>query len=177
MQSTFKTALLGAIVVATTLTSTTNVSLAGPDRPIFEIMPKPASDLPLAPGVQDALRDSLRSHCVDLAVFAQRRNAHGNTVRITYGVRNVSASDYVSAAHQQSLVLSKNGATVEIGRFARLNAGQALTWTEVVPKPFEFPDTYKADLIVDPDIFQDGNERNDDCNRGNNARQIVVNSA
>jgi hypothetical protein len=174
MQSSLKSMFAGVLLVATTLTGTATVAPAGPDRPIIRVMPNVGSDLRIKPGVQDALRDSLRSRCVDLAVFAELRHAGGNTVRIVYGVRNISVADYVSGANQQALVLSRNGRTLEIGRFARLDAGQSLTWTEVVSKPLEFPDTYDAILSIDPDIFQDGNERNDDCNRGNNARQVVV---
>ena len=177
MRPSLKSIVFGAMVTVAALAGTASVAPAGSDRLIFQVMPRTGGDLQIAPGVQDALRDSLRSQCVDLAVFVQQRRAYGNTVRITYGVRNISAADYVSGAHQQSLVLSKNGNTMDVGRFARLNAGQELTWTEIVSKPFEFPDTYKAFLSIDPDIFQDGNVRNDDCNRGNNARQVVVNSA
>lgn len=174
MRTTLKSALTGALVAAATLAGT--ASLAGSDRPILRLMPMPGITPQITPGVRDTLRDALRPACVDLAVFADQRRLSGNRVRITYGVRNISSVDYVSGANQQSITLARGSRALSNGRFARLNAGQSLSWTVIVPTPFEFPDTYTARYAIDPDIFQDGNAMNDDCNRRNNTRRITVSS-
>jgi len=177
MTSSAKSRLLGVAFAAAAIATTATTAPAGPPLPVFQIFPTPIDGPQITPGAREALRDALRSSCVDLAVFANERRLGGNRVQITYGVRNVSSVDYVSGAGQQSIMFSRNSREVQTRNFSRLNAGQTLSWSVTVQTPLEFPDYYKAAFTHGPDLYQDGNELNDDCNARNNAREVVVASA
>ncbi len=172
----FKTALFGTLAAAATLAAVAAPPAIGETLKIKRLNPQLGQQIELAPGVRQHLQDSLRSRCVDLAVFVTQRRAHGDRVRVTYGVKNVSTIDYVSGANQQAIVLSRHGSEVGVGRFAQLNAGQSASWSVIVRRPFEIPHTYKAVFSHDPDLFIDGNEMNDDCNRANNSGETLVTS-
>lgn len=115
----------------------------------------------------------IRVGCVDLAVFASQANV-GDRVRITYGVRNVSRHDYVSGRSQQAILFSRDGRQLDRKAFGNLGAGRTLSWSALVQRPFEFPNTYKVQYSADPDIAIDGNTANDDCRRANNQSSLQV---
>ena len=104
----------------------------------------------------------------------QQRRLPDSRIQITYGVRNVSTQNYVSGSNQQAILLTRNGRTATNRPFGNLAAGQTLTWSQTVARPFEFPDTYAALYNYDPDLYIDGNPQNDDCNRNNNMRRVEV---
>lgn len=112
-----------------------------------------------------------KAACPDLAVVMAEKNRYGK-IHIVYGVRNVGSADYVTGRNQQTLMVRTPGG-VRTFAFGNLRAGDVRTWSEVY-SPFEFPFTYKGALSFDPDIFIDGNTRNDDCNRANNRAQLVT---
>ena len=122
---------------------------------------------------KQVLQNALRGACVDLAVFA-RKQRMGDRVRITYGVTNVSRTNYVSNPNQQAISISTGGRALANRAFAILNAGQTRSWTVDVPLPFEFPNTYQVRFNHDPDLYIDGNSANDDCKRANNRREVTV---
>lgn len=163
-----------SVLAAAVLSAAAAPLLAGPDLIPFQTAPLIGPNIGQAPGVADGV-DGLRStQCVDLAVFAHQRRANGGRALITYGVSNVSDVEFVSGAGQQAVVLSKGSAALASEGFSRLAPGQSLTWQRFVRAPMEFPDTYTAALTHGPDLYTDGNPRNDDCNRHNNARQVQV---
>jgi hypothetical protein len=112
-----------------------------------------------------------KAACPDLAVVMAEKNRNGD-IHIVYGVRNVGGADYVTGRNQQTLTVRTPGG-VRTFAVGNLRAGDVRTWSEVY-RPFEFPFTYKGALSFDPDIFLDGNTRNDDCNRSNNRAQLVT---
>lgn len=118
----------------------------------------------------------LKRACPDLAVFANKQ-VFGNRVHITYGVRNVSSVNYVSGANQQAIVVSGAGGALGSGQFTNLAAGQSRSWSVVVALPMEFPNSYRVFYSHDPDLYIDGNTRNDECHRANNSREVLVSHA
>ncbi len=95
-------------------------------------------------------------------------------IRIT--VHNRGAGDFVSNPNQQSvLVFTGNSTrnTILRQRFARLASGASFSLTARLRAPGgEFTPSVTALLSYDPDIYIDGNPRNDDCNQGNNQRTL-----
>ena len=43
-------------------------------------------------------------------------------------------------------------------------------WNSSSPSEGEFPNSYRLLITYDPDIYQDANKANDDCNQGNNKK-------
>lgn len=106
--------------------------------------------------------------CPDLSVKAKQRELADGSIRVTVEVKNLSGADYVSAPGQQRLVIEgRNGGRSGAVPFVNLARGDVIAWADTF-RPFEFPASYKAYLALDPDIFIDGNERNDDCRADNN---------
>lgn len=134
-----------------------------------------------------AARD-LRQHApqlelcrVDLGVLPieyqleRRIDQFKGMVKVTATVKNVGLQPYESRARQQALHLYQDGHLVATKPFVNLNVGQAVSvsfvrrWSISSPAEGEFPPTYKAEIGYDPDILQDANPRNDDCNPKNNS--------
>ena len=158
-------------ILALALAGAASMAAAGgPTLNLDGMQIRPKATLELAPGVADALRTT----CVDLAVFARQVPLGSSRVRIVYGVQNVSGADYVSGANQQSVAISRPGGPSYNHAFGSLAAGQSRSWSLVVQKPFEIPHAYSVRYLAAPDLYQDGNTRNDDCNRANNRRDVIV---
>lgn len=172
MKATLKTATLAVTLAASTLAGV--AAHAGTNFTAHKLNKQVISKQQLGPKVNGQVLKTFKSSCVDLAVFVQKRTIPGNKMRLTYGVSNVSRANFVSGAHQQSIALSMHGRSVQNMRFASLNAGQSRSWSVDVPIPFEIPNTYVVDIAMDPDIYIDGNTANDDCNRANNRREVLV---
>lgn len=121
------------------------------------------------------LREALRvNSCVDLRIdTAQHTNADG-TIGVSIRVANASGVDYVSNPGQQALVVNgTNGGNSGNVPFTNLPAGQSVVWTDTF-HPFEFPASYSAQVVFDPDIRLDGNPQNDDCRSSNNHGSLTT---
>ena len=109
--------------------------------------------------------------CPDLTVVMAEKH-RGGAIHIVYGVRNVGTADFITSRNQQTLTV-KTPAGDRTFPFGNLRVGGVQTWSEIY-RPFEFPFTYAGALNFDPDIYIDGNRRNDDCNGSNNRAQLVT---
>lgn len=141
------------------------------NRPITvpELQPR----VPIPPmRIPPEIRDS-RGACPDLAVSLSQTPRSNGTILISMTVRNVGTADYVSGPNQQLLHVSTGGRTPRIHRFQNMRRGESRTWNEVY-HPFEFPTTYRVQIVFDPDILSDGNPMNDDCNPRNNAATLTT---
>ncbi|MFN3954351.1 MAG: hypothetical protein ACK4LQ_07830 [Pararhodobacter sp.] len=172
---TFKSFARTATFAAATLIASfgaTAQTQVQPLRPGLVITPQDLA--PMLRGTQLLPRvTDLRRPCPDLAATISQRDGPGNTIIITYGVRNVGSVDYVSGPNQQLLNVSMGGRHARSFPFQNLRAGQSVQWNETY-HPFEFPSTYRATVVYDPDIFIDGNPRNDDCNSANNSASLTT---
>ncbi len=86
---------------------------------------------------------------------------------------NIGLADYLSSAGQQSLQLWEGNTMVAEETFVNLTVGESVeveyqrSWTF---EGAEFQLTrYKLIVSYDPDILDDGNLNNDDCNTSNNS--------
>lgn len=150
-------------------TAQTSVQQLRPGLPLTQLELAPAlRGIQILPNIND-----LRRPCPDLAANISQRNGPGNSIIITYGVRNVGSVDYVSGANQQLFNVYLGGRTHRSYPFQNLRAGESVQWSETY-QPFEFPVTYRVMVVFDPDIFMDGNPRNDDCNSSNNAASLTT---
>jgi len=174
MKRFMKNTLTSSMLVATMLAGTISSVSAGPARLNVPIPRLLGNNVRINPNIIRRPVVDLRPSCVDLAVFIQQRRLSDRSYRVTFGVRNVSTKNYVSGEGQQTIVLARNGAALDSESFSVLNAGRTLTWSQTVPRPFEFTDTYGARYSFDPDIYADGNPRNDDCNSANNVRSVEI---
>lgn len=101
-------------------------------------------------------------------------------VRMTGVVRNVGLVAYNSGLGQQVAYLYEQQLGVSTPRlvaeqpFQNLAPGQEVRvsferdWNGSSPAEGEFSPLYKLLIGYDPDIYKDGNTKNDDCNRINN---------
>lgn len=121
------------------------------------------------------IRDALRANaCVDLRVdTAQHTNADGS-IGVSIRVANASGVDYVSYPGQQMLVINgSNGGHSANVPFDIIRTGESVVWTDTF-HPFEFPASYHAQIVFDPDIRTDGNPYNDDCHPSNNSGALTT---
>jgi hypothetical protein len=127
--------------------------------------------------------------CPDLAAqqiqfeLIRRSSPFRGFVRITGVIRNVGLVAYSSRPGQQvaylyeqnpgegapRLVAERPFTNLAPGREVRVSFER--NWDGSSPAEGEFPPTYKLLIGYDPDIYQDGNPKNDDCNRTNNQRE------
>ncbi|MCA9588553.1 MAG: hypothetical protein KC657_24720 [Myxococcales bacterium] len=145
--------------------------------------PQPIKPLPIKPMPPLRLPKPPVRQCVDPAataidaVIVARTSRFAGTVRITGRVKNVGNAAYVSRPGQQIVQMWEETP----GARPRLVAQQAFTNLAVGQEMFvsfarpwsssdEFQPQYKVVITYDPDIFLDGNTKNDDCNMNNNAR-------
>jgi hypothetical protein len=103
-------------------------------------------------------------------------------VRITGKVKNLGAQAFESRPGQQSIQLVETplGGRPRIVAtlpFVNLAPNQEISvsfdrsWDASSPAEGEFPPNYKIVLSYDPDIYIDGNTKNDDCVSTNNTRE------
>ncbi|MAE93526.1 MAG: hypothetical protein CL910_02590 [Deltaproteobacteria bacterium] len=122
--------------------------------------------------------------CVDptaqsISISGVRDNGDGTydfSLRGT--VVNRGSSQWVSGDNQQIANLSQGGTTKAVARFPRLDAGARVNTAFAriqrwLPSQ-EFQQGFELRISYDPDIFIDGNDRNDDCQMGNNVTAISV---
>lgn len=142
--------------------------------------------------VGQANSQPIRRKCPDLAAhqiefqLIQRDPASQfrGSVRITGIIRNVGLVAYnsrpgqqVAYLYEQQLGVSTTPLLVAERPFENLAPGREVrvsferNWDGSSPAEGEFPPTYKLLIGYDPDIYQDSNPKNDDCNRTNNQRE------
>lgn len=120
----------------------------------------------------------LRRNCPDLAAEAIEfrllardsvRRFEGR-VRVMGTVRNRGAVAFESGINQQSVQLYENDRLVASQPFQTLapRAAVQVSFTRPWSAAMEFPPTYKLVISYDPDIYLDGNPKNDDCAGYNN---------
>lgn len=94
--------------------------------------------------------------------------------RITGVVRNNGTSDFESTPGKQSIAMFEGRRFLADRSFQTLKAGQEARVDfelEFDPNHLDPPAIYELAIIYDPDIFQDGNPANNDCDRNNNRIQ------
>jgi len=91
-------------------------------------------------------------------------------VQITGTVRNRGAAAFESGSNQQSVQLYENDRLVASRSFQTLASGVSVqvSFSRPWSAAMEFPPTYRLVISYDPDIYLDGNPKNDDCGRQNN---------
>ena len=113
---------------------------------------------------------------IDFTLVTQASPTTG-TVRIDGVVENKGGSTFDSGAGQQSVQLYEGTAITPVAQqnFEDLAVGATVTvsytldWTTST----EFPPTYRVYINLDPDIFIDGNENNDECPVTDNAMEVT----
>ncbi len=117
---------------------------------------------------------------IDVEIVSLTSKFEGQ-VRITGRMRNLGGL-FDSGAGQQSLQLYEqytgaHAVLVAHVDFEDLDPDETLEvtyvrhWDSSSPSEGEFPPKYMVVISYDPDIYMDGNERNDDCNSDNNVRE------
>ena len=125
--------------------------------------------------------EKLLKRGIDLAVseirfsILNRKDNFGGTVKIEAVVKNVGSLNYSSGANQQVVLLYEDvpGAAsrlVASRTFQNLpvNGSTIVSYSRAWRISDEFPPSYTAVIVFDPDIYIDGNTNNDDENNSNN---------
>jgi len=103
--------------------------------------------------------------------LVNRLDANRATIRIKGTIENIGLSDYLSGADQQGIQLWQDDTMVADTTFVNLAVDETLeiTYEREWSLGDEFlPTRYKLLVTYDPDILDDGNLNNDDCNINNN---------
>jgi len=146
----------------------------------IRIQPVPTFKLPTPIRVLPQCADPAATQ-IDYSLVSRASRFQGR-VRITGKVKNLGAQNFESRPGQQSIQLVE---TVPGGRprivatlpFVNLTSGQEISvsfdrnWNSSSPAEGEFPPSYKIVLSYDPDIYIDGNTKNDDCVGSNNTKE------
>jgi hypothetical protein len=103
----------------------------------------------------------------------RRTSKFAGRVRITGIVRNIGNKPYISNPNQQGVSLYEvDGTRRSVGdkTFQNLRPGQEVkvVFERDWSASNEFPPKYAMEITFDPDIRNDGNLNNDDCNLSNN---------
>lgn len=121
--------------------------------------------------------------CTDLSAnvkfkIIQRHDRFRANVKITGVVKNISRTNFRSSAQAMiqlyeivpgaapRLVASRTISNLDAGRSASVSYRRH--WNISSPAEGEFPPTYRACIVYDPDIALDNNRFNDDCKSRNN---------
>lgn len=129
---------------------------------------------------------TLRPNCPDLAALQIKvekisGGAYSGKIKITGIVKNIGRKDFVSNPAQMSIALYEvrpGGATVlrKKASFANIPAGRTAQLAPYYTNWYtgnEFPSNFRLVIMYDPDISMDNNPRNDDCNSGNNVKEVT----
>lgn len=108
-------------------------------------------------------------------------------IRITGVVKNIGGKPFLCGPNQAKAYLyelpagvppasATGGRIVAQKEIRNLPAGASLfltyerDWNSSSPSEGEFPNSYRLLISYDPDIYQDANKNNDDCNQNNNKK-------
>lgn len=166
-------ALALAALSAPALTQPALAQVLQLDRPINlpDLQPRlPAPDRPLR--LPPEIIGNLGA-CPDLAVRLGQSDRADGSIMLTFTVVNVGTADYVSGANQQNLLVNFGGRTRLVYDFQNLRRGENRSW-HYTYHPFEFPSQVRAMIVFDPDIRNDGNPMNDDCNPRNDRATMTT---
>ncbi|MBY0477519.1 MAG: hypothetical protein K2Q24_07720 [Chitinophagaceae bacterium] len=118
---------------------------------------------------------------LDLAVTEIRfsivsvKDRYNGTVKIEGIVKNTGGLNYTSGENQQTILLYEetpglSPKLVASRNFRNLavNGTVSVSFTRAWRTSDEFPPSYTAIIVFDPDIYLDGNTSNDDANSANN---------
>lgn len=102
------------------------------------------------------------------------RNRFQGTIQLKAVLKNDGNADYVTRPNQQSVQLRHGNKLLKNERFGNLRKGQVKIVKVQLPwnAAGEFQDDLTARIVYDPDIRQDGNKRNDDCNMRDNRKTV-----
>lgn len=146
------------------------------------ITPQPSIKLPTPIRIIPQCADPAAT-AVDFTVLSRSATSRfQGRVRITGKVKNLGAQAFESRPGQQTAQLIETPlggrprivATVP---FVNLAPNQEISvsfdrnWDASSPAEGEFPPSYKVVLSFDPDIYIDGNTKNDDCVTTNNTKE------
>lgn len=160
-----------AIVVAS---SAASAALAGPG--LFSLGTRIATELNLqtsASQPREAADVTTYSICPDISLVSKSRLRVDGTTEIAIIVQNRSAADYLSGPGQQALVVRSKGGGSGTVPFVNVRRGETVVWNDVF-RPGRYPGYYEAYISLDPDLYADGNNRNDDCRADNNRLSLTI---
>lgn len=125
---------------------------------------------------------ALQRACIDPAIaefqvgIIQRDPANRFAGRVQFKavLKNVGNQDFVTGPNQQAVQIHSGRTLLKNEAFGNLRVGEVKIIAVIVPwnAATEFQEPVTARIVYDPDIFIDGNTRNDDCNRSNNSKSI-----
>jgi hypothetical protein len=151
-----------------------------------------AQQINLPPNIQKAIRPNqlpagiavpakLAKQGIDLAVTEIRfsivslKSVFSGTVKIEAIVKNVGSHNYTSGVNQQTVLLYEevpgtSPRLVASRNFQSLgvNGTVSVSYSREWQTSDEFPPSYTAIVVYDPDIYLDSNNNNDDGNSSNN---------
>lgn len=107
-------------------------------------------------------------------LLVDKYTATTGRIQVWAVVENKGLGRYESDPGLQSIQLFEDGVLVKDYPFEDLAPGDSIgavyyrEWTDATR---EFPPTYRAVLVYDPDILLDGNPMNNDCSLSDNLRE------
>lgn len=115
---------------------------------------------------------------INLSIVSRKDNYRGR-VKMEVVVKNVGRRNYTTGAEQQVAILYENTpgagsravATKAFGNVA-VNGTVKFSYYKDWQTSDEFPPTYTAVIVFEPDIYTDGNDNNDDSNASNNKKTV-----
>lgn len=137
--------------------------------PVDPRIPRPGR-LPI-PDLRCAIDPAVTA--IDFSIL-RKTSTYRGYVRITGTVKNLGRNSFISRPGQQAIYLYEDSRIVARKEFVVMNSGAIETvsfernWDASSPAEGEFPPKYKVMISYDPDIFIDGNDKNDDCTQKNN---------
>lgn len=128
---------------------------------------------------------TVRPDCPDLSA-AQIKvekisgGEYSGRIKITGIVKNIGRRDFVSNPAQMSVALyevTPGGKTIlrKKASYGNIPAGGTVQLAPYYANWYtgnEFPSSFRLVIMYDPDIQLDNNPRNDDCNSGNNVKEV-----
>lgn len=114
---------------------------------------------------------------IDLSIVSKKDNYRGK-IKMEVVVKNVGRRNYTTGAEQQVAILYENTgagsrvvATQSFGNSA-INGFVKFSYITDWQTSDEFPPSYTAVIVFEPDIYIDGNDNNDDSNASNNRKSV-----
>ena len=177
MNNAYSTKVLAAAVFTAVLSAASAPGFAGPGKAEAVYGPNSAKVMASKMPLQSAVK-AIRA-CTNPAVVkirfrvVSRTGPNSGRVQILGILNNKGTAAYTSTWPQQELRLYENGRLVKVKKFRKLAVGQSIrvkyerNWN-AARAPGRTPPNYTAMVVYDPDIYLDGNPRNDDCVSGDN---------